>query len=414
MNPWASPWDDAAAAPALDPPALDLGGSSPPSVASAALAPIDVDPWGGESSSPAARAAAPEPAAAESAVESAVALDAPPEAGAPAVDAQLASLTSASLTLHENVWGSGETMQTAWTAAPAERAPPIEPEQEAEPDDTAETEPSAEPQGTEPHEVPAGVSDNPAPSSEPSETPAKESTLGRLSTAVAEWRKARMAAAEKAKEAKEAEQAQGWKKVPPPKPAATTRLASWLRRGTDSAPTSPARTPRARSPEKSATSSAGAPLDDDDLAWLEAASSRPATTRSSMDRPAAPRAGRGVRRYDASAYDPDPRYDYDPPATYDADASAAPAPVAHDPYTYDPDDDTDEFGEMQQYTDDAPASPRVGTYADEPRRAPLLPPPAPAQSVDLLSASPPSAPVPARAPRPGALSEADMNFFETL
>ncbi|WFD19175.1 hypothetical protein MCAP1_001398 [Malassezia caprae] len=414
MNPWASPWDDAAGAPALDAPPLDLGSSSPPPLASAALAPVDVDPWGGESSSVAAQAA-PEPAAADIVADS-VPLDEPPNEDAPVVDTQLASLTSASLILHENVWGSGETMQTAWTApaepAPAEPAPAEPAPSEPAPPEPAPSEP-APAQGTELHEAPAGVSDDPAPTSEPSE-PAKGSTLGRLSTAVAEWRKARVAAAEKAKEAKEAEQAKGWKKVSPPKPAATARLASWLRRSADSAPTSPARTPRARSPEKSTASSAGAPLGDDDLAWLEAASSRTPTARSSMERTAVPRAARGVRRYDAMAYDPDPRYDYDPPATYDADDSAAPAPVAHDPYMYDPDDDTDGFGEMQQYTDDAPASPPLGTYADEPRRAPLPPPPARAPSVDLLSASPPAAPAPARAPRPGALTQDDMSFFETI
>ena len=451
MNPWASPGDDAAGGPAPDlAPALDLGGTSPPPVASAALSSLDVDPWGGEAgSSVAAQPTVPEPVGAERTADSAAPLDTAPVTDPPtAVDSQLASLASASLTLHENVWGSGDTMQTAWTdearankpaSPPAEPAsPPAEPasppaEPATAPHSEAQPESSHESPSTELCEAPSeGASDDKTPSSEalreaPAPAPGTGSTLGRLSTAVTEWRKARAAAAEKAKEAREAEQAQGWKKVAPPKPAARTRLAGWLRRGTDSTPTSPARTPtRARSLEKSAASSAGAPLDEDDLAWLEAASSRPATARSSMERTTASRAVRGVRRYDASAYDPDPRYDYDPPATYDADAaepSASPAPP--DPYNYDPDDDTDGFGEMQQYTDDGPASPHRGTYSDEPRRAPLpppTPPPPAAASVDLLSASPPhAAPAPAprpapsaRAPRVGALSDADMNFFETL
>ncbi|WFD22783.1 hypothetical protein MEQU1_001460 [Malassezia equina] len=433
MNPWASPWDDAADASARAPtPPLALGGTSPPPVSSAALSSLDVDPWGGEASGSCTAAPEPRPVT-EVAPVPGVLPDTLPDTSPPtAVDAHLASLTSASLTLHENVWGRGDTMQTAWTdEAPARGkempATASGTKDEAEADAEA-LPPSTDGTATPPEATSLGPERAASPRASASgsswETPAPakgSSTLGRLGAAVTEWRKARAAAAEKAKEAAEAEQVQGWKKVAPPKPT-TARLAGWLRRGTDSAPTSPARTPtRARSPEKSA---AGAPLNDDDLAWLEAASSRPATTRSSMERTAAPRTARGVRRYDANAYDPDPRYDYDPPSTYDVDATergAAPSPpIAHDPYMYDPDDDADEFGEMQQYTDDGPEPSRLCTYSDKPRLAP--PPRSQATtrtpSVDLLSASPPlpaqaTTPTP-RTTRKGALSDADMNFFETL
>ncbi|WFD27157.1 hypothetical protein MNAN1_002153 [Malassezia nana] len=425
MNPWASPSDEADGAPRAPTPPLSLG-TPPPLVSSTALAPLDVDPWGGS----ALAAPVPKPPATppRTVAESAPSKDTCTQEGQ-ATDSNLALLTSASLTIHENVWGSGETMQTAWTqdrkveetrpsGAPVEAgASAMQPKEEASEIPSVAGASETRPE-TPTKETPldAGNSGPPAESETRPTAEAlagKPSALGRLGMAVSEWRKARQAAADKAKEAAEAEQAQGWKKVAPPKPAATVRLAGWLRRGTatSTAPTSPAPTPPAPSSEQGETpspSTKGAPLDDDDLAWLEATSMR-TTARA----PAAP--VRGVRRYDASAYDPDPRYDYDPPSTYDEDAAEDNAAVPHDPYAYDPDDD-DGFGEMQTYTDDEPSVPS-STYSDEPRRAPppakptLLPPPPPATkpppSVDLLGASPP-------ATQQGPLSKADVDFFESL
>lgn len=423
MNPWASPWDEAAGAPRAPTPPLSLG-TPPPLVSSTALAPLDVDPWGG--SALAATVPKPPTTPPSMVAESAPSKDTCTQEGN-APDSNLELLTSASLTIHENVWGSGETMQTAWTEerkvetgsseAPLEAgASEMQPEEEASEvppvEEASETRPEAQ---TKEMPLDSGTSEPPAEAQTQPTAEAltgKASALGRLGVAVSEWRKARQAAADKAKEAAEAEQAQGWKKVAPPKPAATARLAGWLRRGTATPPPPPPPPPApAPAPEQGETpppSAKGASLDDDDLAWLEATSMR-TSARAGARAPAAP--PRGVRRYDASAYDPDPRYDYDPPSTYDVDAAEDDAPVAHDPYAYDPDDD-DGFGEMQTYTDDDPSVPQ-STYSDEPRRAPLppLPPPPPATkpppSVDLLGASPP-------ATQKGPLSKADVDFFESL
>ena len=112
--------------------------------------------------------------------------------------------------------------------------------------------------------------------------------------------------------------------------------------------------------ELAPTQGASSTLNADDLAWLDAATTKkaPSTTRPSLM---------------SGAYDPAPLYD-DP---YEDTRGPIPdaetivhQPDGYDPYRYDP-DDTDEFGDIQTYTDDdrgaatlydAPYSPKPGPF----------------------------------------------------
>lgn len=239
---------------------------------------------------------------------------------------------------------------------------------------------------------------------------------------VSEWRQARAAAAAEAKKQAEAEQAQGWKRVTP-QPTARTSRFGWLRRAAKDThepigPNEELTIP----PSKEATPMLSA----DDLAWLDATTTRPQELQ------------------------PQPQPQPQPPASL---------PPPTDPYKYDPDDDAiddpdDEFGEIQAYTDGEP-TPLYDTPLPRSAATPAKPP-----ALDLLSHSPPAssprppqlapraasarpAPAPAPAPltsrglplqpppraqaaqlrptrdaapshTPGRLTHADLDFFENL
>lgn len=336
-----------------------------------------------------------------------------------AEDANLASLTSASMMIHENVWNEStgssaredkKEMEPEYVDGQDRVDEPSEPVAEEstaaptpirsdEPSDTVPTESVHEPifEREAAHEC-SNTSSEPAPSS-------VRSAFSRLGTRVAEWRQARAAAQEEAKKQAEAEHTKGWRRVAPASTNTSSKLGSWLK--------------RAPPPEKDATPSAQPPssstmLNADDLAWLDAATSK---------KEAAPQASDNA------------------PSTYqDMGDSLAPGlgPMTLSTNAYNPvddndanDDDDDEFGEIQTYTDgpaplyDAPISTRPGpyvdrgggeqysalashtepTYRDTPKKAPqvLLPPSPP--KVNVRSSSP---------PRKGGLSSADLDFFENL
>ena len=167
------------------------------------------------------------------------------------------------------------------------------------------------------------------------------SAISRLGSRMTEWRQARAAAAQEAKKAAEAEQAQGWKRVTPPtrpnaantpSTAAASRISGWLKRSTKSSTLSdksPGASSQAEQPSKTSleaqdtqpgvstrvsvtspnfqtappmrselapTQGASSTLNADDLAWLDAATTKkaPSTTRLSLM---------------SGAYDPAPLYD---------------------------------------------------------------------------------------------------------
>lgn len=407
MNPWASPWeadaDDVAPTPLprSDSPPLEVG----------ALPSLDVDPWSGQPIVPA-----------------------PPTSD----DANLASLTSASMMIHENVWNEPSESSAQEDAKETVTACSDEQERADEPsEDVAEESPSAPTpiRADEPSEnvvdestaVPAPIRDN-----EPSESvherpPEREaaqertntssepapssvrSAFSRLGTRVAEWRQARAAAQEEARKQAEAEQSKGWRRVAPASTNTSSKLGSWLKR----AP--PPEKGTSHKPPSSSTT-----LNADDLAWLDAATTKKeaAASPASDTAPSAPQdtgeslaLGLGPMTLSTRAYNP-----------LDNDDD-------HE------DDDDDEFGEIQTYTDgpaplyDAPISTRPApyvdrgggeqggalaphtetTYRDTPEKAPLA----------LWPPSPPTQPPKAREhrsspPRKGGLSRADLDFFENL
>lgn len=478
MDPWASAWDDAAPAPTATLPVKLHEEGPTDTLAMVTTAGLDLDPWGApqdtsitakpQPTSP-ATVPAPEPEPEPEAVSAPIVDTAVDPWGArsamesvgwhvteslpttTAVDAQLASLASASMTMHDNVWGGGTTMQTAWTDEKRRE----EEDNVSQSDDTEPAHSEATEQGQDPTTTvaslptPTATNTNEAAASTTDTTSAAPaSTFSRLGAAVSEWRRSRATAAQEAKASAEAEQKQGWKKVDKPKSNATSRLAGLFKRGSSSATTSPSQTPtRARSPSRPPPAHAIEPteptLNADDLSWLDAATSKKPSK--------APTASTHMRRYDGTAYDPDPRYAYDPPEPYDVEqieASTRASPVRHDPYYYDPEDDTDEFGEMQTYTgnvddDDVPLGlrysdhePKIPTYTDAPRPTSTIlsaPPPGgrasharkPMADMDLLSSSPPmTTPTPSstitKVPpsKPtstgGTLTHADLDFFENL
>ena len=383
MNPWASPWeadaDDAAPVPLprSDSPPLEVG----------ALPSLDVDPWSGQPIVPA-----------------------PPTSD----DANLASLTSASMMIDENVWnestetGAREDAKEAVTERVDEASEDVAEEPPSAPTPTRAEEPSKHvsesvderPSEREVAQEHTNTPSEPAPSS-------VRSAFSRLGTRVAEWRQARAAAQEEARKQAEAEQSKGWRRVAPASTNTSSKLGSWLKR----APPPPKDT--SLKPPSSSTT-----LNADDLAWLDAATSKKeaAASPASDTAPAAHQdtggrlvPGLGPMTLSARAYNP----------------------LDHD----DEHEDDDEFGEIQTYTDgpaplyDAPISTRPAPYVDRgegeqfgasaphtepayrdtPEKAPLA----------LWPPSPPPQPPKAREhrsspPRKGGLSRADLDFFENL
>lgn len=383
MNPWASPWeadaDDAAPVPLprSDSPPLEVG----------ALPSLDVDPWSGQPIVPA-----------------------PPTSD----DANLASLTSASMMIDENVWnestetGAREDAKEAVTERVDEASEDVAEEPPSAPMPTRAEEPSKHvsesvderPSEREAAQEHTNTSSEPAPSS-------VRSAFSRLGTRVAEWRQARAAAQEEARKQAEAEQSKGWRRVAPASTNTSSKLGSWLKR----APPPPKDT--SLKPPSSSTT-----LNADDLAWLDAATTKKeaAASPASDTAPAAHQdtggrlvPGLGPMSLSARAYNP----------------------LDHD----DEHEDDDEFGEIQTYTDgpaplyDAPISTRPAPYVDRgegeqfgasaphtepayrdtPENTPLVPwPPSP-------PSHPPAAREPRSSPPPkGGLSRADLDFFENL
>lgn len=460
MNPWASPWADEAETPSAGPTST-VSTSSPPIVLESKedVLPIvppvslDVDPWSAVpvSSEPAIPAVADERLSTDVHVKDLnkpsakwnLSMEQAPEPTAD--DAHLASLTSASLMMHENVWNEGDPMprndgsmesdkpeekedNIASLAQDAERHEPAT-VASAEADDPAQDttspapgqselvqqdeKPQLPPHGTSPSDA-SGTHVLPTTSQDTTDSTATMATttkssvgsaISRLGSRMTEWRQARAAAAQEAKKAAEAEQAQGWKRVTPPtrpnaantpSTAAASRISGWLKRSTKSSTLSdksPGASSQAEQPSKTSleaqdtqpgvstrvsvtspnfqtappmrselapTQGASSTLNADDLAWLDAATTKkaPSTTRPSLM---------------SGAYDPAPLYD-DP---YEDTRGPIPdaetivhQPDGYDPYRYDP-DDTDEFGDIQTYTDDdrgaatlydAPYSPKPGPF----------------------------------------------------
>ena len=318
MNPWASPWeadaDDAAPVPLprSDSPPLEVG----------ALPSLDVDPWSGQPIVPA-----------------------PPTSD----DANLASLTSASMMIDENVWnestetGAREDAKEAVTERVDEASEDVAEEPPSAPTPTRAKEPSkhvSESVDERPSEREAAQEHTNTPS-EPAPSSVR-SAFSRLGTRVAEWRQARAAAQEEARKQAEAEQSKGWRRVAPASTNTSSKLGSWLKR----APPPPKDT--SLKPPSSSTT-----LNADDLAWLDAATSKKeaAASPASGTAPAAHQdtggrlvPGLGPMTLSARAYNP----------------------LDHD----DEHEDDDEFGEIQTYTDgpaplyDAPISTRPAPYVD--------------------------------------------------
>ena len=383
MNPWASPWeadaDDAAPVPLprSDSPPLEVG----------ALPSLDVDPWSGQPIVPA-----------------------PPTSD----DANLASLTSASMMIDENVWnestetGAREDAKEAVTERVDEASEDVAEESPSAPTPTRAKEPSKHvsesvderPSERETAQEHTNTPSEPAPSS-------VRSAFSRLGTRVAEWRQARAAAQEEARKQAEAEQSKGWRRVAPASTNTSSKLGSWLKR----APPPPKDT--SLKPPSSSTT-----LNADDLAWLDAATSKKeaAASPASDTAPAAHQdtggrlvPGLGPMTLSARAYNP----------------------LDHD----DEHEDDDEFGEIQTYTDgpaplyDAPISTRPAPYVDrgegeqfgasaphtepayrdKPENTPLVPWPPSPPSHPPAAREPRSSP-----PRKGGLSRADLDFFENL
>ena len=383
MNPWASPWeadaDDAAPVPLprSDSPPLEVG----------ALPSLDVDPWSGQPIVPA-----------------------PPTSD----DANLASLTSASMMIDENVWnestetGAREDAKEAVTERVDEASEDVAEESPSAPTPTRAKEPSkhvSESVDERPSEREAAQEHTNTPS-EPAPSSVR-SAFSRLGTRVAEWRQARAAAQEEARKQAEAEQSKGWRRVAPASTNTSSKLGSWLKR----APPPPKDT--SLKPPSSSTT-----LNADDLAWLDAATSKKeaAASPASDTAPAAHQdtggrlvPGLGPMTLSARAYNP----------------------LDHD----DEHEDDDEFGEIQTYTDgpaplyDAPISTRPAPYADcgegeqfgasaphtepayrdTPENTPLVPWPPSPPSHPPAAREPRSSP-----PRKGGLSRADLDFFENL
>ena len=383
MNPWASPWeadaDDAAPVPLprSDSPPLEVG----------ALPSLDVDPWSGQPIVPA-----------------------PPTSD----DANLASLTSASMMIDENVWnestetGAREDAKEAVTERVDEASEDVAEEPPSAPTPTRAKEPSkhvSESVDERPSEREAAQEHTNTPS-EPAPSSVR-SAFSRLGTRVAEWRQARAAAQEEARKQAEAEQSKGWRRVVPASTNTSSKLGSWLKR----APPPPKDT--SLKPPSSSTT-----LNADDLAWLDAATSKKeaAASPASDTAPAAHQdtggrlvPGLGPMTLSARAYNP----------------------LDHD----DEHEDDDEFGEIQTYTDgpaplyDAPISTRPAPYVDRgegeqfgasaphtepayrdtPENTPLVPWPPSPPSHPPAASEPRSSP-----PRKGGLSRADLDFFENL
>ena len=383
MNPWASPWeadaDDAAPVPLprSDSPPLEVG----------ALPSLDVDPWSGQPIVPA-----------------------PPTSD----DANLASLTSASMMIDENVWnestetGAREDAKEAVTERVDEASEDVAEESPSAPTPTRAEEPSkhvSESVDERPSEREAAQEHTNTPS-EPAPSSVR-SAFSRLGTRVAEWRQARAAAQEEARKQAEAEQSKGWRRVAPASTNTSSKLGSWLKR----APPPPKDT--SLKPPSSSTT-----LNADDLAWLDAATSKKeaAASPASDTAPAAHQdtggrlvPGLGPMTLSARAYNP----------------------LDHD----DEHEDDDEFGEIQTYTDgpaplyDAPISTRPAPYVDRgegeqfgasaphtepayrdtPENTPLVPWPPSPPSHPPAAREPRSSP-----PRKGGLSRADLDFFENL
>ena len=394
MNPWASPWeadaDDAAPVPLprSDSPPLEVG----------ALPSLDVDPWSGQPIVPA-----------------------PPTSD----DANLASLTSASMMIDENVWnestetGAREDAKEAVTERVDEASEDVAEESPSAPTPTRAEEPSEDvaeesTRAKEPSKhVSESVDERPSEreaAQEHTNTPSEpapssvRSAFSRLGTRVAEWRQARAAAQEEARKQAEAEQSKGWRRVAPASTNTSSKLGSWLKR----AP-SPPKDTSLKPPSSSTT------LNADDLAWLDAATSKKEAAAS-------------------------PASDTAPAAHQDTGGRLVPGlgPMTLSARTYNPLDhddeheDDDEFGEIQTYTDgpaplyDAPISTRPAPYVDRgegeqfgasaphtepayrdtPENTPLVPWP---------PSHPPAAREPRSSPpRKGGLSRADLDFFENL
>lgn len=383
MNPWASPWeadaDDAAPVPLprSDSPPLEVG----------ALPSLDVDPWSGQPIVPA-----------------------PPTSD----DANLASLTSASMMIDENVWnestetGAREDAKEAVTERVDEASEDVAEESPSAPTPTRAKEPSkhvSESVDERPSEREAAQEHTNTPS-EPAPSSVR-SAFSRLGTRVAEWRQARAAAQEEARKQAEAEQSKGWRRVAPASTSTSSKLGSWLKR----APPPPKDT--SLKPPSSSTT-----LNADDLAWLDAATSKKEAAAS-------------------------PASDTAPAAHQDTGGRLVPGlgPMTLSARTYNPLDhddeheDDDEFGEIQTYTDgpaplyDAPISTRPAPYVDRgegeqfgasaphtepayrdtPENTPLVPWPPSPPSHPPAAREPRSSP-----PRKGGLSRADLDFFENL
>ena len=397
MNPWASPWeadaDDAAPVPLprSDSPPLEVG----------ALPSLDVDPWSGQPIVPA-----------------------PPTSD----DANLASLTSASMMIDENVWnestetGAREDAKEAVTERVDEASEDVAEESPSAPTPTRAEEPSEDvaeesTRAKEPSKhVSESVDERPSEreaAQEHTNTPSEpapssvRSAFSRLGTRVAEWRQARAAAQEEARKQAEAEQSKGWRRVAPASTNTSSKLGSWLK--------------RARSPPKDTSlkpPSSSTTLNADDLAWLDAATSKKEAAAS-------------------------PASDTAPAAHQDTGGRLVPGlgPMTLSARTYNPLDhddeheDDDEFGEIQTYTDgpaplyDAPISTRPAPYVDRgggeqfgasaphtepayrdtPENTPLVPWPSSPPSHPPAAREPRSSP-----PRKGGLSRADLDFFENL
>lgn len=409
------------------------------------------------------------------------------KADALALDPDVAKLSTEAAAIEENVWGGGDTIQTrVWRKdheeEEEEEAADGEHDTEehgAEEHDAPDREPNHETHGAAPSSAVDGTRDTPAAPAEskPSDTTpntndAPASTISRLSSAIGTWRR-------RQPEAPKPEEQQGWKRVAPPQ-TSTSKLSSWLgkksepgtpttesapggilrgwRKGTASPakPASPApASPAPASPAK--PSAKPATLNDADLSWLDTAS---APKRRPRDAPARP-------LYDTHYDDPgapDAMYaPSDPHELYSPELSFGDEHGFGDPYKYDPDvidaaeaprtgplvdrGRGERYGTLQQYEapkramnlayKDAPST----AYTDVPKKhiKPLAPPPPPARArnkVDLLSTSPPPAPLaggkattsstqnsltsatqrpkPAASSRPGQLSSADLDFFERL
>ena len=371
------------------------------------------------------------------------------------VDAGLATLTSASMTMHENVWGefadassadrnncvTDETSKDETDGATIDNA------------DASEDTSAADKHGPSPPSIPTqDVSQKTEMSSVQNTKPA-ESTLSKLGASLSHWRRARSAAAQEAREVAAAQESQGWKKIAPAKPNRITEF--FTKRSTApaaGAPTAGVSAAESKAMSTQSKAATGSTLTADDLSFLECKSG----ARSSQVQ------GNGADGLDDSFSDEDHAA-----GQVDSDMDLFDAPKVNRPGPYvdggrgeryqpllDGADEPIIFDSPRRRYTDEPAPPlrlaqpppaRTSNPATTtPRRAMVTPGPASAKSartVDLLGGDLVAPPTPSptkrgAAPRgvsmldeatspsatrhdvstrqPSKLSHADLDFFENL